>query len=39
MNFAYSMWNDDDLEYHRVFYPWTEDPDCVVEEGAAQHPP
>jgi len=28
MNFAYSMWIDDELEYHRVFYPWTEDPTC-----------
>ena len=29
MNFAYNMWIDDSLEYHRVFYPWTDDPDCV----------
>lgn len=29
MNHAYSMWVDDALEYHRVFYPWTEDPECV----------
>jgi len=29
MNFAYTMWIDDELEYHRVFYPWTEDPDCA----------
>ena len=32
MNFAYSMWIDDELEYHRVFYPWTEDPDCASKE-------
>jgi len=39
MNFAYSMWNDDDLEYHRVFYPWTEDPDCTSKKEPRSIPP
>lgn len=39
MNFAYSMWNDDELEYHRVFYPWTEDPDCASKKEPRSIPP
>lgn len=39
MNFAYSMWNDDELEYHRVFYPWTEDPDCASKKEPRSVPP
>ncbi len=33
MNFAYTMWIDDELEYYRVFYPWTQDPECVAKEA------
>lgn len=39
MNFAYNMWIDDELEYHRVFYPWTEDPDCQRRSKKYDAPP
>jgi len=39
MNFAYSMWNDSELEYHRIFYPWTEDPECISSKTPRSIPP
>lgn len=39
MNHSYSMWNDDDLGFHKVFYPWTSDPTCQLAERPKRIPP
>ena len=29
MNHSYTMWNDVSLGFHKVFYPWSDDPSCI----------